>query len=255
MAPNLTFGALPFDLSAGQGGFLALALLGAAAIRGYSGFGFSAIFIVLAALTTNPVPLIPVVFTCEIAMTAFQARGIRAHVDWRRAGALLVGAALSTLPAVAMMARLDPVQARLVVSVLILGLSLFLLSGWQIERPMGAAGHAGVGLLSGTANAAGVGGLPTAAFLAAQGMSPASFRATMVVFLTGIDLMALPAMSRHGLVTGETVMAACLAFPILALGVWLGSRGFARSAPTGFRRKVVTLLATLAGLNILKVLM
>ncbi|OIQ29180.1 MAG: sulfite transporter TauE/SafE [Alphaproteobacteria bacterium MedPE-SWcel] len=254
MTPDLPFFDMPFDISAGQGGFLAVALLGAATIRGYSGFGFSAIFIVLAALMTNPLPLIPVVFTCEIAMTAFQARGIRSHVDWRRAGALLAGAALAILPAVALMARLDPGQARLAVSGLILCLSLFLLSGWQIRRPMGPVGHAGVGVLSGTANAAGVGGLPTAAFLAAQGMPPETFRATMIVFLTGIDLMALPAMSGHGLVTGETVTAAILAFPILAIGVWLGSRGFARAAPSGFRRKVVILLATLACLNIVKVL-
>lgn len=245
--------ALPFDLTTGQGLFLAAALFGAAAIRGYSGFGFSAIFIVLAALTTNPLPLIPVVFSCEIAMTAFQARGIRAHVDWRRAGALLLGAALAVVPAVAIMARLDPVQARLAVSALILLLSLILLSGWQLKRPIGALGHTGVGVISGTANAAGVGGLPTAAFLSAQTMSPASFRATMIVFLTGIDLMALPTMSAHGLVTDETAVAALMAFPILGAGVWLGSQGFARANPAGFRRKVVILLATLAALNILKV--
>ena len=67
---------LPFDLTAGQGAYLAAALFAAAYVRGYSGFGFSAIFIILAALTTNPLPLIPVIFSCEIAMTLFQARGI-----------------------------------------------------------------------------------------------------------------------------------------------------------------------------------
>ena len=107
---------LPFALTAAQGLFLAGALFSAAVIRGYSGFGFSAIFIVIASLVTNPLPLIPVVFTCEIVMTAFQARGIRAHVDWSRAVALLLGAAISVVPAVAIMARLDPVQARLAVS-------------------------------------------------------------------------------------------------------------------------------------------
>ena len=245
-------GALPFDLSTGQGLFLAAALFFAAAIRGYSGFGFSAIFIVLAALVTNPLPLIPVVFTCEIAMTAFQARGIWPHVDWRRAVALLGGAAVATVPAVALMARLDPLQARLAVSGLILALSLLLLSGWQLQRPIGRLGHGAVGLLSGTANAAGVGGLPAAAFLSAQVMPPVVFRATMIVFLTGIDLMALPTMSAHGLVTTETGVAVLLAFPILGAGVWLGGRGFATADPAGFRRKVVVLLGLLALLNILK---
>lgn len=77
----------------------------------------------------------------------------------------------------------------------------------------------------------------------------------MIVFLTGIDLMALPTMSAHGLVTGETVTGALMAFPILGLGVWLGGRGFATADPARFRRKVVMLLGTLALLNILKVVM
>ena len=86
---------LPFDLGPGTTAALAIALLGAAFVRGYSGFGFSAIFIAFAALLTNPLPLIPVIFACEITMTAFQARAIRPHVDWPRALTLLAGAAVA----------------------------------------------------------------------------------------------------------------------------------------------------------------
>jgi uncharacterized membrane protein YfcA len=186
---------LPFDLSLDQGAFLAAALFVAAFIRGYSGFGFSAIFIILSALTTNPLPLIPVVFSCEIAMTAFQARGIRPHIDWRRARNLLIGAAIATIPSIALMSRLDEQQARFAISLLILVLSLILLSGWQVRRPIGAKGHIGAGLFAGIANSAGVGGLPIAAFMTAQAIAPAVFRATMIVFLTGIDMMALPTMA------------------------------------------------------------
>ncbi|AUR00256.1 TSUP family transporter [Phaeobacter inhibens] len=243
---------LPFDLSMGAGAFLAAALFAAAFIRGYSGFGFSAIFIILATLVTNPLPLIPVVFSCEIAMTAFQARGIRPHIDWRRALALLAGAAVATLPAVAVMSRLDPGEARLAISGMVLALSLLLLSGWTLARPIGALGHGLVGIGAGMANSAGVGGLPTAAFLTAQPIDPAVFRATMVVFLTGIDLMALPVMSAHGLTGADTLWAVMLAFPILGAGVWCGSRGFALASPALFRRYVVILLAGLALLNLAK---
>ena len=54
----------PFDLSMGAGAFLAAALFAAAFIRGYSGFGFSAICLILAALVTNPLALIPVGCAC-----------------------------------------------------------------------------------------------------------------------------------------------------------------------------------------------
>lgn len=217
---------LPFDISSGQGLYLAAALFAAAVIRGFSGFGFSAIFIILAALTVNPLPLIPVVFSCEIAMTAFQARDIRPHIDWRRAMFLLVGAAIATVPAVSVMAQLGEQEARLAISSLVLVLSLILLSGWQLKNPVPGPGNTGIGAIAGIANSAGVGGLPVAAFLSAQPIEPAVFRATMIVFLTGIDLMALPVMGAHGLVGPDTVWGIALAFPVLGAGIWVGSRMF-----------------------------
>lgn len=241
---------LPFSLGAGMAAILAAALLAAAFVRGYSGFGFSAIFIAFAALFINPVPLIPVVFMCEIAMTAFQFRGIRQNIDWRRALILLVGAALATIPAVYVMARLDETSARLTISSLILGLSLLLLSGWQLKREIGARGHIAVGVASGMANSAGVGGLPVAAFMAAQPIPAATFRATMIIYLTGIDLMALPVMGLNGLVTASTFVAATLAFPILGLGVWLGGRRFLSTSPQQFRRVAVILLLALSMIGI-----
>lgn len=241
---------LPFDLSTGQGAYLAAALFAAAVIRGFSGFGFSAIFIILSALTTNPLPLIPVVFSCEIAMTAFQARGIRPHIDWHRAIALLGGAAIATVPAIAIMARLGEQEARLAISSLILVLSLVLLSGWQLARPVGRNGNVGVGAIAGIANSAGVGGLPVAAFLTAQPVPPAVFRATMIVFLTGIDVMALPVMAANGLVGPETLTGILLAFPILGLGIWAGSHGFQAASQRLFRRAVVLMLTALSLINI-----
>ena len=44
---------------------------------------------------TKPLPLIPVVFSCELLMTILRARGIRGHIDWPRALALLGGSALA----------------------------------------------------------------------------------------------------------------------------------------------------------------
>lgn len=244
---------LPFDLTSGQGAYLAAALFVAAYIRGYSGFGFSAIFIILAALTTNPLPLIPVIFSCEIAMTLFQARGIRPHVDWSRVWPLLIGAGIATVPAVTVMARLGEDQARLAISAIILVLSLILLSGWQLSRPIGTKGNLSVGFLSGMVNSAGVGGLPAAAFLTAQPLAPAVFRATMIVFLTGIDILALPVMHANGLTGAGTLIGAALAFPILGLGVWAGGLRFSSASQSQFRRVIVVMLTLFSILNIAKV--
>jgi uncharacterized membrane protein YfcA len=245
---------LPFDLGPGTTLALALALLGAAFVRGYSGFGFSAIFIACASLLTNPLPLIPVVFLCEIVMTAFQARGIRPHIDWPRVWSLLAGAAVALPFAVHVMVSFGEENARLTVSTIILLMSLILLSGWTLPRPIGRIGHLGVGLVSGAANSAGVGGLPVAAFMTAQPIPAQQFRATMIAFLTGLDLVSLPLMWASGIVTWQTAYGAALAFPLLGVGVWLGGRQFLAASPGAFRRFAVLLLLCLSALGLIRVL-
>ncbi len=241
-----------FDLGPYTLAALGFALLGAAFVRGYSGFGFSAIFIAFASLVTNPVPLIPVVFSCEILMTALQARGIRSHIDWPRALTLLAGAALALPLSVWFILTVGGDTARLTVSAIIFVMSLILLSGWTLQRRIGTGGHIGVGFISGLCNGAGIGGLPVAAFMSAQPMAAPIFRATMIVYLTGLDLITMPLMWAGGLVTLDTAIGAALAFPILALGVWLGGRQFLSATPVTFRKFAVMLLLTLSSLGLIR---
>ncbi|KQB97029.1 sulfite transporter TauE/SafE [Loktanella sp. 1ANDIMAR09] len=243
---------LPFDLGPGTAAALAIALLGAAFVRGYSGFGFSAIFIAFAALVTNPLPLIPVVFACEILMTVFQARGIRGYVDWRRVLYMLCGAAIALPFSVTVMLSVGTDTARIVISAIILVMSLVLLSGWTLQRRIGALGHGGVGIISGACNSAGIGGLPVAAFMSAQPMQAATFRATMIVYLTGLDMITLPLLWAGGLVNWDTAIGLVMAFPLLGLGVWLGGRQFLSASPSTFRRFAVMLLMTLSLLGLLR---
>jgi uncharacterized membrane protein YfcA len=244
---------LLFDLGLGQLAALSIALLGAAYVRGYSGFGFSAIFIAFAALLTNPLPLIPVVFACEMLMTVFQARGIRGHVDWRRVIALLLGAAIVLPISVWTILSVGEESVRLTVSLIVLVMSLILLSGWTLTRVIGTPGNMGVGMISGLCNSAGIGGLPVAAFMTAQPMPATRFRATMIVYLTGLDLITMPLLWMGGLVTWDTAIAVTLAFPLLGLGVWLGGRQFLAASPTTFRRFAVMLLLSLSLLGLIRV--
>ena len=245
---------MPFDLGPGTAAALAFALLGAAFVRGYSGFGFSAIFIAFAALLTNPLPLIPVVFACEMLMTVFQAREIRRHVDWRRVLWMLAGAAIALPFSVSVMLSVGEDTARIVISAIILVMSLVLLTGWSLQRRIGILGHGGVGIISGAFNSAGIGGLPVAAFMSAQPMQATVFRATMIVYLTGLDFITMPLLWAGGLVTWDTAIAAAMAFPLLGLGVWLGGRQFLSASPSTFRQFAVMLLLALSILGLLRVL-
>ncbi len=227
-------------------------MLGAAYVRGYSGFGFSAIFIASAALITNPLPLIPVVFGCEMLMTVFQARGIRGHIDWRRAFALLGGAAIVLPISVWTILSIGEESVRLTVSLIVLIMSLVLLSGWTLTQLIKTPGNIAIGMTSGLCNAAGIGGLPVAATMAAQPIPAPVFRATMIVYLTGLDLITMPLLWAGGLITWDTALGLMLALPVLAVGIFLGSRRFQGASPTTFRQFAIYLLLTLAILGLLR---
>ena len=88
--------ALPFGLSQGGALWLALAFFGAGLVRGYSGFGFSALVVAAAGLVTHPLNLVAVVTALEAAMSLQVWRRARGAVDWPRVRQLMAGAVIDS---------------------------------------------------------------------------------------------------------------------------------------------------------------
>jgi uncharacterized protein len=112
-----------------------------------------------------------------------------------------------------------------------------------------------MGVISGVANAPGMAGLPVVAFFAAQPMSPAVFRATLIAYFPILDLYSGPVYWYYGLVSWDTLWAALWALPLTILGNWLGGRHFFGTPPQDFRRMAIFLLAGLAVLALGKALL
>ncbi len=238
------------DLGPLAWGWLALVLLVASVVRGYSGFGFSALVVAGGALAVDPARLVPAVILLEIALTAPQWPSMRGEVDWRRAGLLFLGCLAGVPLGVRAAAALGPDATRALVSLWVLAMCAVLLRGWRLARRPGDVAHGAVGLVSGLANGVGIGGLPVAAFFAAQGLPPAAFRATLVAYFALLDLWTLPVMAWSGLVGRDTLLLAALALPVTLLGLHLGSRRFLLAPPEEFRRLAILLLAGLAVLGL-----
>lgn len=225
---------------------MAAATFGAAFVRGYSGFGLAALVVTGAGLVTNPLHMVPVVILADIVLTAQQARGIWRQIDWRRVATLFAGCLVGVPLGVWALSVVSPDLARAGISVYVLIMCAVLLAGWRLRGPASGAAHVATGVVSGIANGAAVGGLPVAAFFAAQPIPAAAFRATLIAYFTLLDLWTLPLMAGRGLLTGETLLATALALPLMVAGVALGSRRFLSAAPEGFRRFAIGLLAALA---------
>jgi uncharacterized membrane protein YfcA len=243
---------LPFDMGLGAAAFMAVAILLSAFVRGYSGFGFSALVISASSLVTNPLHFVAVVVLCEAVMSAQAWRGVGSDVDWRRVGYLMAGAAVGMPLGLWALTSISDNAARGVISGYVLFMCLILLAGWQFGREVKGPGTFVTGVASGLANAPGMGGLPVVAFFAAQSMPANVFRATLVAYFPILDIFSAPLYFIGGMVIWDTLWASLLALPMVFLGNWLGSRHFFNTDPKDFRKFAIGLLALLAALGLLK---
>lgn len=240
---------MPFGLSAGEAALIAMGMVVAGYVRGYSGFGFAALVMSFAALITDPFPFVAVVVLSDVVMTAGQARGIWAHIDWGRVRAMFLGCLVGVPLGVFALAALGLDLGRALLAGFVLGMCGLLWAGWRIG-PQGALPHLGVGAVSGLANSMAVGGLPVAVFFTAQGVAPVAFRATVIAYFTALDLWTLPVLWQAGQITKDSFVATALGLPFMLLGLWAGGKRFSHASPQDFRRFAILLLAvmSLAGL-------
>lgn len=245
---------MPFDLTPLGAVWIVIAVVVAAFVRGYSGFGYSALVIAAASLVMNPLHIVFTVVIGEALMTLQSWSGIGREVDWRRIRWLMVGAAVGMPLGIAALTRMPEDWARALVSIYVLVMCLVLLAGWRMQAEAGRGPTLGIGVISGLANAPGMGGLPVAAFFAAQPMPAPVFRATLAAYFPFLDLYSTPLYWWGGMVTWDSFVASILILPLVFLGNWLGGRRFFAADPQDFRRFAIYLLATLALLGLGKAL-
>lgn len=230
--------------------WMAMAVLVAGFVRGYSGFGFSALTIAAASLVMNPLHFVAVAVIWELVMSLQAWRHSGRHVDWRRVGALMGGAALALPAGLWLLHSVPESVARAVISLYVLGMCAILLAGWRMKAEAGTGATFGVGAVSGLANATGIGGLPVVAFFAAQPLAPAVFRATLVAYFPILEIYSTPFFGMAGMLNWPAVTAALIGMPLVLLANWAGSRHFLSTDPRDFRRFAIALLAGLALLGL-----
>lgn len=246
---------MPFDLGLGASLWMAVAIFVAAFVRGYSGFGYSALVISASGLVTNPLNLVAVVVVLEMVMSGQAWKGAGHAVDWRRVGWLLGGAVIGLPLGLWALTAISDDAARAVIAAYVLVMCGVLLAGWRMKAEVQGPANGVLGVISGAANAPGMAGLPVVAFFAAQPMAPAVFRATLIAYFPLLDFYSAPLYWYYGLVNWDTAKAAAVALPLTVIGNWLGGRHFFGTDPQEFRRFAILLLAGLSALGLGKALL
>jgi len=240
-------------LDAGTLAYVVLVVFVAAVVRGYSGFGASAIMVTGLGLILPPAEVVPIALLLEIVASVGLLPQVWRAVAWRMVSWLSAGAVLGMPLGIALLTRLPAGPMRILISLLVLGASLLIWFGYRFRGTPGGAHIFGTGIASGLANGvAAVGGLPVVLFLLSAATSAVVSRATLIVYLMLGDIYGTGVAAANGLVTGDVVLRTALFAVPLVAGVIVGNRQFIKTSPDSFRRFTLLLLMTLASLGLVR---
>ena len=216
-------------------------------VRGYSGFGFSALVVMSLVLILPPAEVVPIAFILEIGASLVMLPHVWREVKWRVAGWLFAGAAIGSPVGVHFLATIDPDFMKVMISAIVLLACVLLIRGYRFKAPAGAVGNGATGLISGLVNGVGaVGGLPVVLLLMAGAAEAVAMRATIVGYLFLSDTYALAISGAQDLVNMVLLQRAGLFALPLAAGIYIGSHIFFRTNPEAFRRVILAILILLA---------
>lgn len=240
-------GLIPIELSALEIAGLTILLFVSGFVRGYAGFGSSAVIVAALASFVSPSKLVPVTVLLEIYASLLLVLSIWRQIGWAELRPLAGGAMIGS-PFGVFTHFLFPVDVmKIVIQSFILAISAALLAGWRRTKLSTPAETAAVGFASGIANgAAGIGGLVVATFFISGDSQPARMRATLIFYFFFVNFISASSLAFSGLLTWKTVWILALIAPVFSLGIWAGSKHFLGASPETFRKMVLGLLIVLA---------
>lgn len=222
-------------------------ILGAAFVRGYSGFGFSLLAVTALSLRLAPAEIVPSIFMMEIAASLHLLPSIWREVHWRAIGVLLIGYTIAVPLGVWLLASMPQAPMKVALGLAVLVSTLLLMRGFALRRMPGPSATLATGGASGLLNGAfGIGGPPVILFFFSSPAGDAIGRASIIAFFLATDAIGLVFLAREGLVTQESLVRALIFLPALIAGIWLGAHSFKHSDQASFRKWVLRLLALLA---------
>ena len=135
-------------------------------VRGFAGFGFSALCVAGLSLFMPPAQVVPPIFVLEVLASLTLLRSAWKDVDWNWLSWLALGNALCIPLGVALLAYVDETPLRLLIGALLLLAATLLRSGWKLALAPTRGVRLATGLVSGFVNGvAAIGGIAVAVLL------------------------------------------------------------------------------------------
>jgi uncharacterized membrane protein YfcA len=225
---------------------LAAVVLAAAFVRGYSGFGFSAVLVAGGTFFLSLSEIVPIALALEVLASAGQFWRTRHDLDYRVFAGILLSGLLGTPLGVYLLIHIPAKPIQLGVYTLIAISSAILLSGSRQILRLSWPVIASSGFVAGVVNgASALSGLVLALMFNWSGTKPAVMRATLIAYFFVLDFWGGLLLTWEGALDGVTLRRVGAALPIVAAGLWLGGWHFLRTTPESFRSITLALLLML----------
>lgn len=228
--------------------------LGAAFVRGLTGFGMAILLVPVLALALTPVEAVLVTNTVSLLLGLSEFRRLRQHAErsaWIIAGLVL----LATLPGLAVLSATPLPLARLLIALVALSAFVAILLPSRPADLPSRTTTALTGLSSGFLTGfAGMPGPPVVPYYVGRAIPRATAKASMILIFTFASAAGLASGALLGELHWRQLALGALLLPVVLLGNWLGSLAFGRIGDTAWRTFVAVVLAAAALAALIKLL-
>ena len=206
-----------------------LATLGAAFVRGLTGFGFGFLLTPILALALLPIEAVLLVNILAAALASSEVRYVLREAD-RSAIWIAGGLVLTVAPGLMLLAATPPTLARVLIALAaLLAFVIVVLPRRETPFEPGPVATGATGLVAGVATGfAAMPGISVVPYYVRQAMPRVKAKASMIGIFGVSALASLATGAATGLLDWRLIVFGLLLFPVMALGNWLGSLVFGR---------------------------
>ena len=235
--------------------FIIFTVLIASIIRGFNGFGFSAICISGFSFILPAIEIVPIILALEVIISIFMVPYIWNKIDWKFVFKILSGIIMGSPIGLYLLKHLNPETTHLSVCLLIIFFSILLMKGYSNQTINNNYGKIFTGIVSGILNGlTTLGGMPVALFLLITSIQPAIIRGSLAALFFLTDIYAFILSFFAGIIDITTIYRVVPLTIILPIGVFIGNKFFVKSKEETYRKVVFYFLIFISILGIFRII-
>ena len=244
-----------FQLSIVNIYFIILTVFIASIIRGFNGFGFSAICISGFSFILPAIEIVPIILALEVIISIFMVPYIWNKIDWKFVFKILSGIIIGSPIGLYLLKYLNSETTHLSVCLLIIFFSILLMKGYSNQTINNNYGKIFTGIVSGILNGlTTLGGMPVALFLLITSIQPAVIRGSLAALFFLTDIYAFILSFFAGIIDVTTIYRVVPLTIILPIGVFIGNKFFVKSKEETYRKVVFYFLIFISILGIFRII-